>query len=166
MYIIYIIIKNISEGVALKMAKKMRYKNIIDINNCMDYNCLEQNINKLTDKFKFAEKILLGKSYLGRNINLLKIGNGGHKVIYIGAHHGTEWITSMLLMRFAEDFCKSYMFNDKLYRYDPEYILQTRTIYIVPMINPDGVGLLLDKDNYLPLGAILTEESHYFYIQQ
>ena len=126
------------------MARRKAYKNIIDITGNMDYNRLEQNINELANRFKFIEKILLGKSYLGKNINLLKIGNGEHKVIYVGAHHGMEWITSMILMRFAEDFCKGYIFNEKLYKYDPEYILQTRTIYIVPMLNPDGVDFVIN----------------------
>ena len=126
------------------MARRKAYENIIDITGNMDYNRLEQNINELANRFKFIEKIPLGKSYLGKNINLLKIGNGEHKVIYIGAHHGMEWITSMILMRFAEDFCKGYIFNEKLYKYDPEYILQTRTIYIVPMLNPDGVDFVIN----------------------
>ena len=126
------------------MARRKAYKNIIDVTGNMDYNRLEQNINELANRFKFIEKILIGKSYLGKNINLLKIGNGEHKVIYIGTHHGMEWITSMILMRFAEDFCKSHIFNEKLYKYDPEYILQTRTIYIVPMLNPDGVDFVIN----------------------
>ena len=73
------------------------YKNIININKPMDYACLEENISELPEKFKFIEKSAIGESYLGKNINLLKIGDGPHKVIYIGSHHGSEWITSLIL---------------------------------------------------------------------
>lgn len=121
------------------------YKNIININRPVDYACLEENIGDLLSRFKFIDNIVIGESYLGKNINLIRIGNGAHKVIYIGSHHAMEWITSLILMRFTEDFCKSYIFNEKLYGYDPEYILKTRTIYIVPMLNPDGLRFLLDK---------------------
>ncbi|MCL2774910.1 MAG: M14 family metallocarboxypeptidase [Oscillospiraceae bacterium] len=130
-----------------------KYQNIIDINKPMDYACLEENIREMERIFKSTksiERVIIGKSYLGKNINLIKIGDGAHKVIYIGAHHAMEWLTSIILMRFAEDFCKSYIFNEKMYAYDPEYVLQARTVYIVPMLNPDGVDLAihgLEVDN-------------------
>jgi len=134
------------------------YKNIIDINKPMDYYCLEENTGGLLAKFKFMENTIIGESYLGKNINLIRIGNGPRKVIYIGSHHGMEWLTSILLMRFAEDFCKSCIFREKLYGYDPEYILHTRTIYIVPMLNPDGVDLVLNGlGEYNPVRSRLIQ---------
>lgn len=142
-----------TKGIGLMHKNDWRYKNIIDISRPMDYSCLEENICDLEEKFGFVgcvERIVIGNSYLGKNINLIKIGNGSHKVIYIGAHHAMEWLTSVILMRFTEDFCKSYIFGEKIYGYDPEYILKHRTIYIVPMLNPDGVDLVingLNKDN-------------------
>jgi len=128
------------------------YKNIVNINRPMDYACLEENLLELRGRFGFLNKSVIGWSYLGKNINLIRIGRGERKVIYIGAHHAMEWITSLMLVRFIEDFCKSYVFKEKFYGYDPEYILQTRSIYIVPMLNPDGVDLSIngiDKYNYL-----------------
>ena len=125
-----------------------QYKNIINIDKPMNYSCLEENISKVEETFKYVEcfeKIIIGKSYFGKDINLIKIGNGEHKIIYIGAHHAMEWLTSLILTRFTEDFCKSYIFNEKMYGYDPEYILKTRTIYIVSMLNPDGFGFILDE---------------------
>ena len=61
-------------------------------------------------------------------------------------------------MRFAEDFCKSYIFNERLYGYDPEYILHTRTFYIVPMLNPDGVDLAINGlGEYNPVRSRLIQ---------
>ena len=141
------------EGIGIMRKSGWQYKNIININRPMDYSCLEENIADLIKNFgifQCVKRTVIGKSYLGKNINLIKIGNGIHKVIYIGAHHAMEWLTSLILMRFTEDFCKSYIFNEKIYNYDPEYILKTRTIYIIPMLNPDGVDFVLNglkKDN-------------------
>jgi len=138
--------------------KALKYKNIVDINKPMDSICLEQTISDLKARFKFAENIIIGESYLGKNINLIRIGNGPHKVIYIGAHHAMEWITALILMRFIEDFCKSYIFNERLYGYDPEYILHTRTFYIVPMLNPDGVDLVINGlGEYNPVRSRLIQ---------
>ena len=134
------------------------YKNIIDINRPMDYNCLEENIAGLQSRFKFIDNIIIGESYLGKNINLIKIGNGAHKAIYIGSHHAMEWLTSLILMRFAEDFCKSYIFGEKLHGYDPEYIIHARTLYIVPMLNPDGVDLQINGlGEYNPVSSRLVQ---------
>jgi len=134
------------------------YKNIININKPMDYACLEKNIYDLQAKFKFIESYIIGESYLGKNINLVRLGSGAHKVIYIGSHHATEWITSVILMRFVEDFCKSRIFGEKLYGYDPEYILKTRTVYIVPMLNPDGVDLVINGlGEYNPVRSRLIQ---------
>ena len=134
------------------------YKNIINISRPMDYGCLEENINKLGSRFDFTDSFIIGESYLRKNINLIKIGNGPHKVIYIGAHHAMEWLTSVILMRFIEDFCKSCIFKEKLYGYDPEYILRTRSIYIVPMLNPDGVDLAINGvDYYNPVRSRLIQ---------
>ena len=138
-----------------------RYKNITDINSPMDYPRLEESICRLEEQFGFCgciDRTVIGKSYFGKNIDLIKIGDGAHKVIYIGAHHAMEWLTSMILMRFAEDFCKSYIFSEKMYGYDPDYILKHRTIYIVPMLNPDGVNFVingLDEDN--PISSRLIQ---------
>ena len=54
-------------------------------------------------------------------------------------------ITSLILMRFAETLCKSFILGEKLYGYAPEYLLKSHTVYIVPMLNPDGFGFFLDK---------------------
>jgi len=137
---------------------KSEYKNIININRPMDYNCLKENIADLCSKFDFIDNFVIGKSYLGKNINLIRIGNGARKVIYIGSHHAMEWLTSLLLMRFIEDFCKSRIFGEKLYGYNPEYILHARTIYIVPMLNPDGVDLVINGlDKYNPVRSRLIQ---------
>ena len=122
----------------------MRYKNIIDIKRPLNYDCLQEYIQELCANFDFLHNIIIGKSYLGKNINVLKIGDGSRKSIYIGAHHALEWLTSLILMRFAETLCKSYIFNENLYGYDLEHIFKTRAIYIVPMLNPDGVDLVIN----------------------
>jgi len=122
----------------------MRYKNVVNITRSINYSCLQEYINELCANFKFLQNIIIGKSYLGKNINLLKIGEGERKSIYIGSHHAMEWLTSLILMRFTETLCKSFIFGEKLYGYDLEYLLKTRIIYIVPMLNPDGVDLVLN----------------------
>lgn len=74
----------------------MRYKNVVDTNCPIDYVCLQAYIARLCDNFNFIKNIIIGRSYSGKNINLLKIGEGGRKSIYIGSHHAMEWLTSVI----------------------------------------------------------------------
>ena len=87
---------------------------------------------------------IAGKSVLGKDLYYIKLGNGPNKVFYNGAHHSLEWITSVLLIKFIENFSKAYADGNSLSGYNVRDIWNKSTIYILPMVNPDGVNLVLD----------------------
>lgn len=117
---------------------------IVNTNSNYTYANLENDIESLKSKFPFLECGTIGKSVLDKNLYYLKLGLGKNKVFLNGAHHSLEWITSLLLMKFIEDFCINYSSATSLLDYDLINIWNTSTIYIVPMVNPDGVDLVLN----------------------
>jgi len=76
----------------------------------------------------------IGYSTEGRELPLISVGSGKKRILYVGTHHGTEHITCNLLLNYAQRLCSEKRIGRALIN----YILTTRTIDIIPMLNPDG----------------------------
>lgn len=116
--------------------------NIVDTN--INYNSfiLIHNLELLTKKFPFISTEIIGNSVIGQNLYVIKLGNGSKEVFYSASIHANEWITSTILMNFIEDYCNAFITNSNLYGYNIRNLFNSCTIYIMPMVNPDGVGLI------------------------
>ena len=116
--------------------------NIVPTNIEYSSYLLRQNLNNLNRIFPFLNIQTVGRSVLGQNIYVIKLGNGPKKVFYSGGIHANEWITSVLLMKFIENYCNAYVNDEKLYNYSVRDLFRSCSIYIMPMVNPDGVNLV------------------------
>ena len=108
------------------------------------YEIMERNIYGLKARYPFLEIGTIGRSVLGKNLYYLRLGRGSREVSYNGAHHSLEWITTPLLMKFTENFLKAYSRGNLMRGYNVRDIWNQSSIYIVPMVNPDGVDLVLN----------------------
>jgi len=108
---------------------------------------LKINIDTLKRLYPFIEINSAGKSIMGKDILYIKIGNGTNEVFYSGAIHANEWITAPLLMKFLADYCYCYVKNLPIYGYNARELFNYTTIYIMPMVNPDGVDLVTGEIN-------------------
>ncbi|MGI5848548.1 MAG: M14 family zinc carboxypeptidase [Christensenellales bacterium] len=84
----------------------------------------------------------IGKSVEGRDILLIKFGKGEKKILLLGAHHAREYISSTFLMETVDQYAQGYACSSFYGSYDIKALLDQVTVYIVPMINPDGVNLV------------------------
>ncbi|MCI8384239.1 MAG: hypothetical protein HFJ33_05195 [Clostridia bacterium] len=118
---------------------------IISTNTSYNSNILRQNLSLLLRTYPFINVQTVGNSVLGSPIYAIKLGRGPRKIFYSASIHANEWITTPVLMKFIEDYCLSYVRNSNLYGYSIRNLFQSTSIYIMPMVNPDGVDLVTRK---------------------
>ena len=103
----------------------------------------EQAILELIREYPFLRSELLTRTAFGRPIRTLVIGTGPTKVIYSAAYHANEWITTLILLKFAEEFAEAIRQGTQIFGTDARALAQQVTIYMVPMVDPDGVDLVV-----------------------
>ena len=128
-----------------------RNAELLDYSEALSYENMREYIEIFSSRYPILSVGVLGRSILGREIPFLQLGSGARRVLYVGAHHGSEWMTSILLLRFVNDLCSCHSAKKTSEGLDLSYLLETRTFYILPMLNPDGVTLSLGggKDSLL-----------------
>lgn len=77
----------------------------------------------------------------GRPVEALQLGCGRNKVLLTAGHHANESITSLLLWRFLEDYCRGVLYNGELCGFSCRRLFRRSTLYLVPLVNPDGADL-------------------------
>lgn len=99
---------------------------------------------RISTEYPFVKSFPFGKSVLGRDLICLKIGKGSPCRIFVGTHHAMEYITSFLLLEFAERF-SSALRDDKgvgfFGKNEIREIYENHCMFIIPLLNPDGVDI-------------------------
>lgn len=117
------------------------------------YDLTVSVIEKLLAKYPFLSASSVGKSVRGKDIIALTCGRGRKKVFFNGSHHANEWITTPLLLKFVDKYLDAYKNKKEIHRLDTQRLFKTRTLVVVPLVNPDGVDLVN--------GAIAADDQYY-----
>ena len=112
-----------------------------------DYLKLQKIIDALCCRNPQINKFSIGKSCCGRDITALKINDGDEQVLFTAAFHGSEHITSNVLLMFLEDFCYAFATNRSLCGIDVKKALGNRGVIFVPRVNPDGCEIAINGSN-------------------
>lgn len=102
----------------------------------------ERVIGALVRTYPFLRTEIIAYTTFQRPVSTLVIGNGPRKVIFSASHHANEWITTLVLLKFAEEFAQAIQSGSRIYDQDARELAEKVTIYMVPMVNPDGVDLV------------------------
>ncbi|MBT2678806.1 peptidase M14 [Bacillus sp. ISL-35] len=115
---------------------------IVNPNKVYSYNQMVSDINKLKKAYPDIIQVkVIGNSEYGRKLYAVSIGKGSATLFVNGSHHAREWLTTNLNMYMIEQYAKTYKNNQKIKGYNARNILNSTTIWFIPMVNPDGVTL-------------------------
>ena len=104
-------------------------------------------MNRLCEKYAFLTLSEFGKSVLGKPLLSICAGSGKRKVFYSASYHANEWISSLVLMKFMSELFEKYSSNIQLGAIKAGDLLDRTTLFFAPLINPDGVDLVLGKNS-------------------
>lgn len=112
------------------------------------YEMIDRQITGLKVRYPFLETGIAGKGVLGKNLYYVRLGTGSNEVSYNASHHANEYITTTMLMKFIESYSKAYSTGSSLRGYNITQLYNRSSIYVIPLVNPDGVDLVNYWPNY------------------
>ncbi len=105
---------------------------------------IERYLKHLAKTGREAVCFCFGRSVCGQPLWGLRIGNPHKQTLLAGAFHGLESITSLILLKFANELLQRSAQNadaDDRCPYPLPGLLEKRGVTIIPLMNPDGVML-------------------------
>ena len=106
-----------------------------------DRKAREMMIGKMLMDYGFLTRDTIGESRCARPIDMLCVGNRRKQVLFAGAFHGMEWITSLILLKFLDELCFSVMTGQAMCGVKMGVMRNQRGLAVIPCVNPDGVEI-------------------------
>lgn len=130
-------------GQLIKIPQRITWRLINGIQN-FDYDIMMNDIRRLLAVYPFLQTAPIGNSVLKREIPEILVGSGTKRVHYNASFHANEWITTPIILTFLNDYLLSLTNQTTIRGLFTFSFYQQTTLSIVPMVNPDGVNLVLN----------------------
>ncbi|OZU90171.1 peptidase M14 [Virgibacillus indicus] len=134
---------NLQIGQQIQTPQQVRNLIVSDVNN-YTYEKMLQDIQQLHTVYPFIFSQTIGNSVMGKEIIELQIGSGERQVHLNGSFHANEWITTPVIMKFVNEYALSLTNNLPIRGIFMLPMFLDTLLSIVPMVNPDGVNLVLN----------------------
>lgn len=132
-------------GQVLNIPKTVPLRTIVIPRESYGFDEMVNDLETLRVTHPFIKVDSIGTTVMGRSIPVVKIGYGKKEVHYNGSFHANEWITTLLLMKFIEVYAKAYASGKKIGSFNIKGLFDSASLWVVPMVNPDGVQLVQGK---------------------
>ena len=102
----------------------------------------QQYLQQIAETYPFTKLEKVGTTDFQRPLWMLTIGTGKRHVLFTAAHHANEWITALVLLKYAEELAEAIANDGILFGQRAREMAEAVTIHMVPLVNPDGVDLV------------------------
>lgn len=99
-------------------------------------------VRGLAARYPFIRTGEAGRSVMGRPLWSMTMGTGQNRVLYNASHHANEWITTPVLLRFAEELAEAYAGGGSVFGTPAAEIMSYAALCLIPAVNPDGIDLV------------------------
>ena len=99
-------------------------------------------VQGLLVRYPFLSQKCIARTAWGRPVTALRIGQGPRCALYNASHHANEWITTPVLLQFLEQYAYAVATEGRILGMDAQQLWRRTTLWLVPMVNPDGVDLV------------------------
>ncbi|WP_017381036.1 M14 family metallopeptidase [Paenisporosarcina sp. TG-14] len=117
---------------------------IVQGNRNYTYSALMNDIRHLIEIYPFVWARSIGSSVMAKEITELRIGRGEKRVHLNGSIHANEWMTTPILMQTLNQYLLALTNSEDIRGLDISPFYDSVILSIVPMINPDGVDLVIN----------------------
>ena len=129
-------------GQMIRIPQRITWR-LVDGKQNYTYTHMMNDLRKLLDAYPFLHRSNIGSSVLGKELPELTIGHGAKRVHYNGSFHANEWITTPIILTFLNDYLLALTNHSSIRGISPSSLYQQTFLSIVPMVNPDGVDLVI-----------------------
>ena len=138
----YVDPKGLQIGQTIKVPLRITWR-LVQVQN-YSYERLINDLRRLQSVYPFIERSSIGQSVLGKEIPEVVIGKGKVNYHYNGSFHANEWITTLVIMTFLNDYLLALTNWSDIRGVQMMPLYEASSLSIVPMVNPDGVNLVLN----------------------
>lgn len=96
----------------------------------------------LQARYPFLRAEEYGESEAGRPLEVLSVGEGEKKVHFGAGIHANEWIASLILYRFLEEYGRAILEDEKIAGTPARALFRETKLTVTPLENPDGCDLV------------------------
>ena len=104
----------------------------------LDFLGVYKALSEIDRRYAFARLCSIGKSVMGRDIFSLNVGRAASYVLFAAAFHGSEHITTVMLIEFIKRLCEAIRLDSSVEGVKIRRALNGRGLIFVPLVNPDG----------------------------
>lgn len=130
-------------GTSIQLPKRVTSLIVFGKRN-YDYASLLTDLQRLVEIYPFIQRRSIGNSVMGKSIPEIIIGQGNKRVHMNGSFHANEWITTPILMQFLNEYLLALTNGTQIRGIHMDILYRQNMLSIVPMVNPDGVNLVIN----------------------